>query len=323
MKIAIVSVTTCVMLVENIDDLLPLQLSVVELRNQTNVFNSYIDPTNNVSYKKLPGMFIEPTQAVMKKIRWEATNEYPSTKACLSKLKTFLSENHITHLFAHRCTSFDEKVLRACYKKTNMEMPDVLFMDTLPMLRHETNRGKRSLRELCHLHLSEDKYSMNTSLDMCYALIALLKEFEYQGLIRLPDTSKDNSFTGIGTKGTKMDNKWINEFIAADDDKNGFIDLEEFKAWHSSKYESLFQLTDLNGDGLVSQSEFKASDGLLGKWMKEFIKADTDNNGFIDLKEFEKWHCTKTASIFDAADVNGDGVLSKTEFKAMLSKLEC
>ena len=322
MKIAVYSLSTCITH-SAVKKQPPLEISAVELRNQRNTFHSYVSTIENIPYTKIPGIYVEATRAVINKIGWEASHEYPSIAEALSLFSSFLSTNEITHIFAHRGSCFDELILKELYKNYSMDIPNVTFIDTLPLFRHDKNHGKRSLYELCGIHLPANNISMKNALDSCHALCSLLKEFEYQGLIQLDDVTNDQSFTKSYNKRlAHMDNKWIVEFMLADEDKNGFIDLDEFKSWYISKYESIFASIDMNGDGVISKSEFQANYVDLGmSWLDEFMDADHDRNGFIDMNEFKDWHISKTEALFKEADKNNDGVLSKGEFKAFIAKL--
>ena len=93
-----------------------------------------------------------PTRAIMKKNEWDADADYPSVKQCLMQLAAFLAKYRFTHLFAHRGASFDEKVLATCCAKCKIELP-IIFVDTLPLTRHEANCGRRSLRDLVTMHV--------------------------------------------------------------------------------------------------------------------------------------------------------------------------
>lgn len=310
MKIGVYSVSTCIMRCD-VRDLLPLSISVLDLRNSI-AFSTKVGIP--IPFSRLPGMWEQPTRAIMKKNEWDADADYPSVKQCLKQLAAFLAKYRFTHLFAHRGASFDEKVLATWCAKCKIELP-IIFVDTLPLTRHEANCGRRSLRDLVTKHVG--KMQMNTSLDCCYALAALLKELEYQGVLTLGDKQGDQTFTAkYNAKRLNEDNQWITQFMDADDDHNGTIDLEEFKRWHIARYESVFKLADANGDGTLSANEFEQFEGT-DNWLVEFACADVNGDGTIDIEEFKLWHNAKAEAIFRAVDTNGDGVLSKREFKAM------
>eukprot|EP00944_MAST-04C_sp_MAST-4C-sp1_P012947 g12947.t1 len=195
----------------------------------------------------------------MGEIGWQNGSEYPYIDECLRALAYFLRSNGFTHIFAHRSSAFHEQVLQAAYALCGLEMPAVTFVDTLPLLRHKTNVGHRSICELSGIHLSGRQLQSRSADELCHALRALILEFEYQGLLDIDDMKGDNSFeTQYNESKGSIDNKWVNEFLEADTDKNGFITIEEFKRWHSLQTKRIFKMADINGDGVISKSEFKS-----------------------------------------------------------------
>lgn len=93
-------------------------------------------------------------------------------------------------------------------------------------------------------------------------------------------------------------------FTKIDNNDDGFIDLEEFKAGAEKRRE----------DKMASENSRKA-----------FDKMDTNNNGTIEFEEFEavkekrmerRAERFKPEELFGKIDANGDGMVSKEEFMA-------
>lgn len=258
-KYAVLSLHTCAM-TGQVESRVPLQISVTSLREVRTKFDRYIATMipEGGSYIKIPGLHEEGTRQLKSQIGWKNGSEYPYLDECLRALAYFLRSNGFTHIFAHRSSAFHEPVLQAAYALCGLEMPDVTFVDTLPLLRHQTNVGHRSIHELSEIHLSEQPQSRSAD-DLCHALRALLLEFEYQGLLDFEDVQGNFSFeTRYKESKQSTDNKWVKEFLEADTDRNGFISKDEFQKWHALKAKRIFRMADINGDGVISKAEFKS-----------------------------------------------------------------
>ncbi len=67
---------------------------------------------------------------------------------------------------------------------------------------------------------------------------------------------------------------------------------------------------DTNGDGKVTQAEFQAGLSV------QFVKIDTDADGFASLNELQAWQQTKQLERFNTLDADTSASLSLTEFQA-------
>ncbi|MBE1282003.1 MAG: hypothetical protein GJ676_01705 [Rhodobacteraceae bacterium] len=70
-------------------------------------------------------------------------------------------------------------------------------------------------------------------------------------------------------------------------------------------------LLDGNGDTQISYEEFSASMGAM------FAQMDANKSGQIDFSEVETF---MTRDLFDGADANGNGRLSRAEYDAQIRK---
>lgn len=122
-------------------------------------------------------------------------------------------------------------------------------------------------------------------------------------------------------------------FAKADINDSGTVDRTEFlalqprgKSWTESSHR--FNLADVDDDDLLTQTEFRASNG--GKEggkpsrSQTFTLADIDDDGFLDPEEFARtlaqskpWR--KVLREFDRKDRNNDALLEPREFGVVLS----
>lgn len=99
--------------------------------------------------------------------------------------------------------------------------------------------------------------------------------------------------------------------------------------------DSVFEKIDVNGDGHIDRAELKHLFELLehnvtNKELEEVFRAlDENNDGVINMEEFNKWYTTskelirsQVKSVFDVLDTNKSGTLDKYELKALLLELD-
>jgi len=133
-------------------------------------------------------------------------------------------------------------------------------------------------------------------------------------------------------------------FKAADKDGNMSLDVDEFVKLAASSMKldklmatKLFAKVDANENGSVSFCEFEAYVDDLGgmenftlysQIVDEFKKADKDDSGGLDLKEFTKLLKTKlninkfkAAKVFNSIDSDKNDTVSVDEFEAWVQKI--
>lgn len=118
--------------------------------------------------------------------------------------------------------------------------------------------------------------------------------------------------------------------ISADDILTGIramgLDIDE------EAVERLVAAADTDGDWLISRAEFEAArigrDPEITDTNAAFDTFDTNQNELIELDELESLLRTcpdltseSAESLLAAADLDGDGFLSRAEFAALLAKL--
>src|SRR6185503_12833431 len=92
-------------------------------------------------------------------------------------------------------------------------------------------------------------------------------------------------------------------FAALDHDRSGTVDRRE---WHFDR--ESFRRADHNNDGVLSRSEFLASDMIDDDRGERFVDLDTNRDGRLTRQE---WH--GTSRLFEALDANRDGFVTRAE----------
>jgi Ca2+-binding EF-hand superfamily protein len=141
-----------------------------------------------------------------------------------------------------------------------------------------------------------------------------------------------------GKNGFDMAAMWQDLLKKADKDGDGKISKEEFKAGMPQagpNADSLFSEIDTNGDGAIDESESAAAAQKMHKKhghgsggpMQVFEKADSDSDGKISKSEFKAALPEGTDSatanrVFDSMDTNQDGVVDAQEYMAAMQKTD-
>jgi calmodulin len=85
---------------------------------------------------------------------------------------------------------------------------------------------------------------------------------------------------------------WVRRLALKDEEKQIMATLSEIDIAESRE---IFELCDLNGDGLIDQDEFHVllevldGDVSLAESQLDFEAADTQGDGYIEFKEFVAW----------------------------------
>lgn len=109
----------------------------------------------------------------------------------------------------------------------------------------------------------------------------------------------------------------VERFDRSDDNEDGKITKEELKECRFAKImpyfvENYFAKNDLDKDGFVTKAEINK------QVENEFIKSDTNKDNKLTYKEMKEY---RMESRFEEIDKNGDGVISKDEYKEQKSPL--
>lgn len=109
-----------------------------------------------------------------------------------------------------------------------------------------------------------------------------------------------------GGDGANGDRRMKNRFDRLDQDGNGRVDSEEFKA--GGKF--LFGRMDKDSDGIVTLAELEEHERA-DRIAKRFERMDADGDGKVTTAEFAE----AGAKLFKRLDENADGYLSKGELE--------
>lgn len=99
-------------------------------------------------------------------------------------------------------------------------------------------------------------------------------------------------------------------FAKADANKNGTVDLAEAKKFGITQ--KAFTKANPDNDGSLDRKEFAAA------IVAQFVEANPDNDGTLDPKEARKAGITSKA-VFEAANPDQDGTLDIAEYLAALT----
>jgi calcium-dependent protein kinase len=118
---------------------------------------------------------------------------------------------------------------------------------------------------------------------------------------------------------------------------NAYITAQLLTKEETEEVDELFRAMDIDGDGILTKDEIKASyQDILGRNLSDdevetmFDRVDADANGTISYSEFvvaslnsDILHTgNKLRSTFDKMDTDGSGAISKTELNGLLSLFE-
>ena len=102
-------------------------------------------------------------------------------------------------------------------------------------------------------------------------------------------------------------------FQKLDADESGTISKDEAKGPLAEHFDKI----DADGNGELTKDELKAArEGRGGRGKGKLQEADTDSNGAISLDEAETAGLEKIVENFSTLDADGNGEISKEEFKA-------
>lgn len=97
-----------------------------------------------------------------------------------------------------------------------------------------------------------------------------------------------------------------------DVDGDDCIDFSEFAVWWNMRHK--FDKADTNNNGVLNLEEANALAGTLGAEV-DFKDMDENGDGSVDFKEFTEWY--KMRRCFEKIDVSGDGSLDHEEIKRL------
>jgi len=111
-------------------------------------------------------------------------------------------------------------------------------------------------------------------------------------------------------------------FDAIDADKNGYITLEELRAFHQAHrgghgHHGGLKALDKDGDGKISREEAAAAPRLA----QNFDKIDTNHDGFLTRDELAAARKAMHQAHWAKIDTDGDGKISRAEAQANAPRL--
>jgi Ca2+-binding EF-hand superfamily protein len=143
-----------------------------------------------------------------------------------------------------------------------------------------------------------------------------------------------------GSQNVDMSAMWQDLLKKADKDGDGRISKAEFQAaspqGNSSATDDLFKKLDTNGDGYIDASENAAAAQKMHRGhhhrqnatdpLQVFEKADKDHDGKISKDDFKSALPAGTDSatanqVFDSMDTNQDGIVDASEYMAAMEKM--
>ena len=135
-----------------------------------------------------------------------------------------------------------------------------------------------------------------------------LEELEFAPVIRALDKMDDNADGVISAAEFLGAEEKFDTIDVNDDRVLTSIELEEavgnIGLGFGNKPQRLIHRLDEDGDGAISQDEFKGSD-------ERFLSKDLDGDGFLTIDELEKSFAGK---FLDKSDEDDDGLISPDEF---------
>jgi Ca2+-binding EF-hand superfamily protein len=143
--------------------------------------------------------------------------------------------------------------------------------------------------------------------------------------IRIGIVSLALAFGIVMARGARANEDMEAKFSAMDTNGDGKISADEHSAYATTKFEKI----DANGDGKITVSEMDTAHekmmGGKGKSEKmtmstsEKVKMmDTNGDGNVSSDEFT----ASSKTMFDKADANSDGYLTKQEMKSGIEKMK-
>jgi Ca2+-binding EF-hand superfamily protein len=130
------------------------------------------------------------------------------------------------------------------------------------------------------------------------------------------------AFGIVMARGARANEDMETKFQSMDTNGDGKVSADEQAAAATSKFERM----DANGDGKVTAAEMdSAHEKMAGKGKHEKMSSsekikmmDTNGDGSISSEEFT----ASSKTMFDKADANGDGYLTKQEMKSGMEKMK-